>query len=94
MLTDIEIAQNAKMKPITEIAEELGIHKDSIEPYGKYMAKLSDEFIQPGKQQKKRKIGPRNCNQSHPCRRGKNYNLCRPGAGNEKNREKCCARPA
>ena len=45
MLTDIEIAQNAKMKPITEIAEELGIHEDSIEPYGKYMAKLSDDLF-------------------------------------------------
>jgi len=41
MLTDLEIAQRAKMKPIVEIAEALGIKEDEIEPYGKYMAKVS-----------------------------------------------------
>ena len=40
MLTDIEIAQNADMKPITEIAHSLGIDNDDIEPYGHYKAKL------------------------------------------------------
>lgn len=42
MLTDIEIAQNAKMKKITEIADELGIEEAEIEPYGHYKAKLSE----------------------------------------------------
>jgi len=41
MLTDIEIAQNCKMLPITEIAGQLGISDDDIELYGKYKAKLS-----------------------------------------------------
>ncbi len=45
MLTDIEIAQQAKMKKIYEIAEELGIEADDIEPYGHYKAKLSEELF-------------------------------------------------
>jgi len=39
--SDIEIAQQAKLKPVTEIAAQLGIHDDEIEPYGKYKAKVS-----------------------------------------------------
>lgn len=44
MKTDIEIAQSAIMKPICEIAEDLGISADELELYGKYKAKLSDEL--------------------------------------------------
>ena len=44
MKTDIEIAQSANMKPICEIAEDLGISADKLELYGKYKAKLSDEL--------------------------------------------------
>ena len=40
-LTDIEIAQQAKMLPIAEIAAEAGIDADFLEPYGKYKAKVS-----------------------------------------------------
>ena len=39
-LSDIEIAQGAKMLPITEIADKLGIDGELVEPYGKYKAKL------------------------------------------------------
>ena len=39
MLTDIEIAQQCKMKPITEIAAQLGIAPEELEPYGHYKAK-------------------------------------------------------
>lgn len=45
MLTDIEIAQNAKMKNIVDIASELGISADEIEPYGHYKAKISDSVM-------------------------------------------------
>ena len=44
MLTDIEIAQQCKMKPITEIAAQLGIDPEELEPYGHYKAKLSDDL--------------------------------------------------
>lgn len=46
MLSDIEIAKNAKMKSIFEIAESAGISSDEIEPYGKYKAKLSDSLFE------------------------------------------------
>ena len=41
MLSDLEIAQKAEMKPITEIAKKLGISEDDLEQYGKYKAKVS-----------------------------------------------------
>lgn len=45
MLTDIEIAQSTKLRPITEIAEKLGIQEDELELYGKYKAKLNDSLF-------------------------------------------------
>ena len=44
MKTDIEIAQEATMLPIREIAEQLGIQDDDLELYGKYKAKISDDY--------------------------------------------------
>lgn len=46
MLSDIEIAHGAKMKPITEIAAGLGIENEDIEPYGHYKAKLSEALYE------------------------------------------------
>ncbi|MBE5868152.1 MAG: formate--tetrahydrofolate ligase [Lachnospiraceae bacterium] len=46
MKTDIQIAQEATMKPITEVAEALGISGDDLELYGKYKAKISDKYIE------------------------------------------------
>ena len=45
MMTDIEIAQNAKMKKITEIASDLSVSEDYLEPYGHYKAKLSEQLF-------------------------------------------------
>ncbi len=45
MLSDIEIAQQAKPEPIRQIAQKLGIDEDYLEYYGKYKAKLSEELI-------------------------------------------------
>lgn len=44
MKTDIEIAQEATMLPIQEIAEQLGIQENDLELYGKYKAKISDDY--------------------------------------------------
>ena len=43
MLTDIEIAQNCKMQPITQVAAKAGLSADDLELYGKYKAKLGRE---------------------------------------------------
>lgn len=44
MKTDIEIAQEAELLPIHEVAEKIGIDEKDLEYYGKYKAKLSDEL--------------------------------------------------
>lgn len=46
MKTDIEIAQEAKMEPIVQVAEKLNISADELELYGKYKAKISDNYIE------------------------------------------------
>ena len=45
MLTDIEIAQNAKLSHISKIAEQIGLLADEYEPYGHYKAKITDKFL-------------------------------------------------
>ena len=44
MLSDIEIAQAAEMKPITEIAAKLGLQGQSVIPYGHYKAKIDHKL--------------------------------------------------
>ena len=44
-MTDIEIAQNAKLKKIGEIAQSIGLTEDDYEPYGKYKAKVSLDVL-------------------------------------------------
>lgn len=46
MLSDIEIAQSTKLKPITEIAQGLGIQEEELEFYGRYKAKLNESVFQ------------------------------------------------
>ena len=56
MLSDIEIAQQAKMKKIGEIAEQIGISTEDIEPYGHYKAKLSESVFEKLKDKKDGKL--------------------------------------
>ena len=56
MKTDIEIAQEAVMQPITEVAGKLGIEMDDLELYGKYKAKISDEYLNRIKENKNGKL--------------------------------------
>ena len=56
MKTDIEIAQEAELKPIGEIAQRLDIDADELELYGKYKAKLSDELEERVKDQPNGKL--------------------------------------
>lgn len=56
MLTDIEIAQSAKMKNINEIAKSIGISENDIEPYGHYKAKISDNVLNSLKDKKDGKL--------------------------------------
>ena len=57
MLSDIEIAQQAKMLKIGRIAENLGISEDDIEPYGHYKAKLTESlFVKKAHQKDRQRI--------------------------------------
>ncbi|MFG6382660.1 MAG: formate--tetrahydrofolate ligase [Lachnospiraceae bacterium] len=56
MKTDIQIAQEAEMIHIKEVAAQLGIDEDDLELYGKYKAKLSDELIERVQNQKDGKL--------------------------------------
>ena len=49
MLSDIEIAKSVKLRPINEVAEELGIHEDQVENYGRYIAKITTGDIDKNK---------------------------------------------
>lgn len=46
MKTDIEIAQEAVLEPIGKVAQQIGIQEDDLEYYGKYKAKLSEDFLE------------------------------------------------
>ena len=55
-MTDIEIARSVKLEQITKIAAKYGITEDDIELYGKYKAKISDEFIKKVQKNKDAKL--------------------------------------
>ncbi len=46
MKTDIQIAQEAKLHPIVKVAKSLGVGEDELELFGKYKAKISDEYLE------------------------------------------------
>ena len=56
MRSDIEIARSVEMKNIADVASEYGIGFDDLEMYGKYKAKLSEEFLKSRKENKKGKL--------------------------------------
>ena len=55
-MTDIEIARNTKLNPITEIAQNLGIKENELEQYGKYKAKINKEAFDRLKNEKDGKL--------------------------------------
>ena len=56
MKSDIEIAQEAELYPITEIAKMLDITIDDLELYGKYKAKISEEYLKKIEKNKRKYI--------------------------------------
>ena len=85
--SDIEIAQECTMQPITAIAEKAGIDDKYLEQYGKYKAKidynlLKDTNAEDGKLILVTAINPT------PAGEGKNNNFCRSGRRTFQNRSK------
>ena len=56
MKTDIEIAQEAQMLPITEVVKEIGLTADDLELYGKYKANISNDYLKKIEGNKKGKL--------------------------------------
>lgn len=56
MLSDIEIAQQTKLKPIKDVASQIGIKEDELEPYGRYKAKLNESLFERVKDNKNGKL--------------------------------------
>ena len=74
--SDIEIAQECEMLPITEIAEKAGIDDKYLEQYGKYKAKIDYNLLRET-DKPRRKADPRDSYQPDSSRRRKNYYNCR-----------------
>ena len=81
MKSDIQIAQEAVMEPITEVATRLDIREDELELYGKYKAKFSDELLERVKRRTGWKTGTCYRDQSDSGRRGKDDNQRRLRTG-------------
>ena len=79
MKSDIEIAQEAKMKPITEIAASLGLADEDVIPYGRYKAKIDHRLLM---------------DRADPGRRGQNHHQRGPGRCHERSGQKDHALPA
>ncbi|MBQ8913475.1 MAG: formate--tetrahydrofolate ligase, partial [Lachnospiraceae bacterium] len=70
-MTDIEIAQAAKLENIKDVAAKLDISEDDLEMYGKYKAKLSDEYLEKIKDNKDGKLILVTANNPTPAGEGK-----------------------
>lgn len=70
MKTDIQIAQEAEMSHIRDVAASIGIEEDNLELYGKYKAKLSDDLYDKIKDNPDGKLDSCNSDQSYSSRRG------------------------
>jgi formate--tetrahydrofolate ligase len=78
--SDIEIAQEAQMQPISEIAEKIGIPDRYVENYGKYKAKIDYRYYNEElKKPSGRKADPCDSDQPDACGRGKDDDHDRRG---------------
>ena len=55
-MSDIEIARNAKLRNIRDVAKDLGLSEEEIETYGKYKAKITEEAFEKNKNKKDGKL--------------------------------------
>ena len=79
MKTDIQIAQEAELMHIKDVAASIGISEEELEFYGKYKAKLSDELWGERKRPQGWKTGSCDSHQSDPGRRRKDHDHSRSG---------------
>lgn len=76
MKTDIQIAQEATMLPIKEVTAKIGLTEDDLELYGKYKAKISNEYWNKIKDNEDGKLVLVTAYNPNSCRRRKDNNYC------------------
>ena len=81
MKTDIEIAQEATLLPIKEVAANIGIKEDDLELYGKYKAKFDSHFMDEVKNNEDGKLVLVTAINPTPAGEGKTTTTCRSIAG-------------
>ena len=74
-MEDIEIARNAKLKKIVDVAKEIGIEEEDLEQYGKYKAKISNNCYEKIKNRENGKLILVTAINPTPLRRRKNNNI-------------------
>ena len=89
MLSDIEIARSVKLRPINEVAEELGLKEEQIENYGRYIAKVETGAID-----KSKFAGHHHSHQSYQGWQWQDYRECRFGTRYAADRQEGCCRSA
>ena len=86
--SDIQIAQEAKKRPIMELAKEkLGIAPENLEPYGHYKAKVSMDYIKSLQSQAERQADPGHGDHADAGRRRQDHDHRRPGRRAEPHRQ-------
>ena len=81
MLSDLQIARQAKLRPLREIAAEMGIGEHFLETYGSAVAKIKLEAIEESSDRPPAKYVVVSAITPTPPRRGKDHDYRRPGAG-------------
>ena len=71
--TDIEIAQETTMQPITEVAKTAGVDEKYLEQYGNYKAKVDYNILKEVPERLRWQADPGHCHQPHPCRRRQDH---------------------
>ena len=91
MLTDIEIAQQCKLRPIAQVARQLGILEEETEPYGRYKAKLNDRLFERLNEKKDGKLILVTAINPTPAGEGKTTTTA--GLGRRRGRRLCAGPP-
>ena len=81
MKSDIEIARSVELKKIKQVAESIGIPREEVENYGRYIAKIPEQLID------EEKVKKSNCHHSDKGGYRQNYSIYRSRPGTEQNRK-------
>ena len=67
MKSDIEIARSIELKKVKQVAESIGIPRDEVENYGRYIAKIPEQLIDEEKVKKSKRVQPASTSTQNPA---------------------------